>query len=301
MNTNRTLFSAGADAVRRNLRYLVWFYLFSLLFAWVGATGFGMHAHSIMDHSLYSDKLLHGFHIAVLVELLNRPEFGPTESSTAPAIVFAVSFLWLNLTFMPGVLLGYSSDHRISRGEFFRACGRNLWRFVRLFILAAIVTGVVGGILIAGRDALVKAAEATNYERLPFAIRLSGLFITLMALNMVRAWFDVAQTDVVLSDQKAVRKSLASAFGSVKRNFGKLFVAYIGIAFMGLVVLICGIVLWNLIVPSASVAGAFIISQVITLLLLAMRFWQRAAAVAFYLQQKAEPAMEAMAVTPVVA
>jgi hypothetical protein len=51
-----------------------------------------------------------------------------------------------------------------------------------------------------------------------------------------------------------------------------------------------------MIVPSSSIVGAFLVSQLMMLLLLAMRFWQRAAAVAFYVKQMAEPVVEVVPV-----
>ena len=304
MNDNKSLISAGAGVARRNLRYIVWFYLLNLVFGWFGASGFSTHAHKIMDHSLYSGKLLHGFDLAALVELVARPDLGPTESSTVPAMFFGILFVWASLTFMPGVLLGYSSDHRISRDEFFRACGRNLWRFVRLFVLGSIVAGIVGGGLMAALDPLVELAEKTNYERLPFFTQLAGWIVILLVLTVVRIWFDLAQTDVVLRDQAAVRKSVVGAFRTMRKNFARLFGAYVASLVVALVVLASGIVLWNMIVPPSSVFGAFLISQLTLFLLLATRFWQRASAVAFYVRQAAEPVVEmplASAATPAIA
>lgn len=301
MSDKKGLVSTGAGIARRNLRYIVWFFLLNLLFARLGAFGLGTHAHDIMDHSLYSDKLLHGFHLAVLIELMSRPEFGPMASSTLPAAFFAFLFLWASLTFMPGVLLGYASDHRISRDEFFRACGHNLWRFVRLFVMAAVVIGIVYGALAAGAGALAKLADKTNYERLPFFTHVVGIAVILIILNLIRIWFDVAQTDVVLSDQSAVRKSLAAGFRATRKNFMRLLGAYVAIALVGLAVLVVGIVLWNVIVPPSSVLGAFLISQLMLFLLLATRFWQRASAVAFYVKQMAEPVAEMPPVAPPVA
>jgi hypothetical protein len=49
---------------------------------------------------------------------------------------------------------------------------------------------------------------------------------------------------------------------------------------------------WNVMVPPASVFGAFLISQLILLLLLATRFWQRAVAVGFYSAAMVEVPME---------
>lgn len=301
MNDKHNLVSAGAGISKRSLRYIVWFYLLNLLFAWFGASGVGTHAHRIMDHSLYSDKLLHGFDAAVLGELIGRPEFGPMQSSTVPAVFFGILFLLASLTFMPGVLLGYSSDHRISREEFFRACGRNLWRFVRLFVLTAIVAGVIIGLLSMGMDALAKAADKTNYEMLPFFTDVAGWIIILLALTKLRIWFDLAQTDIVLRDQPAVRKSLAFGFRAMRKNRFRLFATYVAISLVALAVLTAGILLWHFIVPPSSVIGAFLVSQLTLLLLLATRFWQRAAAVAFYVKQVAEPVVEMAPVQATVA
>ncbi len=292
MNDNKSLVSAGAGISKRNLRYIIWFYLLNLLFAWLGASGLGTRAHSIMDHSLYSDKLLHGFDAAVLVEMINRPEFGPAQSSTVPAVFFGILFLCVSLTFMPGVLLGYSSDHRISRDEFFRTCGRNLWRFVRLFLMAAVLAGIVVGLLSAGMGALAKAADKTNYERLPFFTNVAGWIIILLVLTKIRIWFDLAQTDVVLRDQPAVRKSVMAGLRIMRKSRIRLLGTYLAIFIVALAVLMIGIVLWHLIVPPSSIVGAFLVSQLMLLLFLATRFWQRAAAVAFYVKQMAEPVVE---------
>jgi hypothetical protein len=292
MNENKGLISSGADIARRNKRYVVWFYLLNLLFTWFGVAAFSTLAHGVLDHSLYADKLVHGFDLAVLIELLSRPEFGPMQTSSEPAILFALLFWLASMIFMPGVLLGYSSDHRIPRGEFYRACGRNIWRFVRLFLIFSIIVGIICGILLAIQNAVVKAADQTSYERLPFFTQMIGLTIIFLVLTSIRIWFDLAQTDVVLADQPAVRRSLAYAFRQLKRNFGRLIGSYVLIAFISLGVLVGGIVLWNTIVPPASVFGAFLISQLILLVLLAMRFWQRACAVALYIQQGLEPVIE---------
>lgn len=304
MSGKTSLVSAGAGVAGRNKRYVVWFYLLNLLFAWFGAAGFSTHAHDILDHSLYSDKLLHGFDLAVLIEMIARPEFGPLSSSTAPATNCAALFLLASMIFMPGVLLGYSSDHRISREEFFRACGHNLWRFVRIFVLCAIIAGIIAGILFGIQGALVKAVDKTaNDDRLPFITHMVSMAIIFLVMTVIRIWFDVAQTDVVLRDQGAVRKSVAAGFRLTRRNLWRLLGGYVVIALVALAILVAGIWLWHAIVPPASVLGAFLISQAILLLLLAVRFWQRATAVAFYVRNQTEVELKteipALAVTAV--
>jgi hypothetical protein len=301
MSEKTNLVSAGASIAGRNKRYVVWFYLLNLAFAHFGAAAFNDNAHSILDHSLYADKLLHGFDVAVLVELLARPEIGALPGSAAPAMMFAFVFFFTSLLFIPGVLLGYASDHRLPRDEFFRACGRNVWRFVRLFLFFVIIAGIIAGILFGLLNVLVNAADKTSNERLPFFTQLLGTLIILLIFTVIRVWFDLAQTDVVLRDQHAVRKSVAAGFRKTRRNLGRLLGSYIVIAIAALAVLVVGILLWKTIVPPSSVVGAFIVGQATLLVFLGSRFWQRATAVAFYVRELAEPVVEEARPIPAVA
>jgi hypothetical protein len=267
---------------------VIWFYLLNLVLAWLGASAFSARVHSILDHSLLSDRLLHGFDMAVFLEMLTRPEFGPMQSSSAPAMVFAIVFLLASLVFIPGVFLGYASDHRISREEFFRSCGHNVWQFIRLFLFFAIIGGIVAGTLFGLQGALAGAADNTSNERLPDLVKWAGTLIVLAALTAVRMWFDLAQVDVVLRDERAVRKSLGAAWRMMRGNRMRLLGTYLVVGLVSAAVLVGGIVLWNLIVPPSSVFAAFLIGQITLLALLATRFWQRAVAVAFFERSVAE-------------
>jgi hypothetical protein len=292
MNENMNLVSAGAAIAQRNKRYVIWFYLLNLAFAHFGASAFSDAAHGILDHSLYADKLLHGFNLGAFMEMLVRPEFGALPSATHPAMMFAVVFFLASLVFMPGVLLGYASDHRLPGDEFYRTCGRNVWRFVRLFLFFTIIAGIIAGALFGALNALAMAADKTSNERLPFFTQLIGTLLILLVLTLIRIWFDLAQTEVVLRDQPAVRKAIGAGFRKTRRNLGRLLGSYVLIAIVALAVLVAGIWLWHAIVPPSSVLGGFIVGQAIMLLLLATRFWQRAVAVAFYVREMTEPVVE---------
>jgi hypothetical protein len=292
MSENANLVSAGSGIARRNKRYVVWFYLLNLAFAHFGAASFNDSAHGILDNSLHADKLLHGFNLEIFTEMITRPEFGTLPGATHPAMMFGVLFFLASLLFMPGVLLGYASDHGLPRDEFYRACGRNVGRFVRLFLLFTIIAGIIGGILFGALNAMVAAADKTSHERLPFFIQVLGTVIIVLVLTVIRIWFDLAQTDVVLRDQPAVHKSVASGFRHARRNLPRLLASYVVIAILALAVLVVGILFWHAIVPPSSVLGAFIIGQATLLLLLGARFWQRATAVAFYVREITKPVVE---------
>jgi hypothetical protein len=231
---------------------------------------------------LYAGKLLHGFDLVVFFELIARPEFGPVQAWVWPAVDLAILFFLATMLLLPGVLLGYASDRRLPRGEFFRACGDNIWRFVRLFLLFALIAVPISAILGAAQNALVKAADQGSNERLPFLIQLAGMGITFLVLTAIRIWFDLAQIQVVVADQGKVRKSIVAALRGVKGYRIRLLASYVSIAILAGIVLVVGVWFWIRIVPAASVAAAFIVGQAILLLLLAARFWQRACAVAFY-------------------
>jgi hypothetical protein len=299
MASKQNILSGGAAIAGRNKRYVVWFWLLNLALASIGGTPFSTHAHDLLDHSLYADGLVRGFDLGVLLEMLGRPEFGPLRASTAPAMLLAVLFLVLSVIFLPGVIQGYASDHRISPAEFFRVCGVNLWRFIRLTILFAVVGGIVAGLLFGVQNGLIKAADKTSYELLPFYVQTLCLFVIFLIMTAMRIWFDLAETSVVLTDQSAVRKSVASAFRQIRSNFVRLLASYVIIAIVGAAVLAVGIWLWYAIVPHASVFGAFLISQAISFSLLAIRFWQRATAVAFYTRSAIEELRELPPLAPV--
>jgi hypothetical protein len=275
--------------VGRNKRYLIWFYVLNLALAWFGTVAFSTQAHQMLDHSLYAERLVKGFDLAVFVEMMAQPEFGSTATSGAPAIDFALLFFFLTALFVPGVLQGYASTYRLPREDFFRACGRNLWRFIRLMILAFLVFLIVGGILFAIRGALIKAAGESSNELLPVYVSFAGLAVIYLVMATLRIWFDLAQADVVLSDQRAVRKSIGSAFRHTFRGLGRLLGSYVLISIVAAIVLLGGIWVWMKFVPAESVGGAIFVSQVTLLLLLIPRFWQRGVAVSYYQQNMVQP------------
>jgi hypothetical protein len=289
MAEKQGLLRSGWSMVGRNKRYIVWFYLLNLTLAEYGSSAFRNQAHVILDHSLQADRLLHGFDIGVLMDMLARPEFGPTMASTMPAIYFAVLFFVATALFLPGVLQGYASTYRLPREDFFRACGRNLWRFIRLMIVAGIVMGIVAGALFGIRSALLKAAGESTNELLPFYVSMASLLVIFLVMSGIRIWFDLAQTDVVLSDQRAVRKSIRAGFRHMRRDLGRLLASYVVTTIVAAIVLVAGLWVWMKFVPPASVIGAFFVSQLTLLLLLIPRFWQRGVAVTYYLQNMVEP------------
>ncbi len=287
MSDEGNMISVGLRIVNRHKRYIFWFWVLNLTLAEFGAAAFRNQIHGVLDHSLLADKLVHGFDLAVLFELLSRPETGSVYASTMPAMYFAILFFVATLLLIPGVLEGYTSEGRLSREEFFRACGRNLWRFVRLLLFFAVIAGPIAGLLFGIKTALEKAADNSTNEMLSFYTDLITSAVIFLIMTAIRVWFDLAQIDVVVRDQAAVRKSVATGFRYARRHLVRTLATYVVIALVGLLVLVAGIWVWNVLVPPSSVVGVFLISQIMLILSLWVRFWQRASAAAYYLRETA--------------
>lgn len=289
MNDKKGLLATGFGMVAHNKRYIFWFWVLSLVLGGFGTTGLRESAHTILDHSLYAQKLTQGFDLSVYIELLTRPEFGPMNSMTFPALYFAFLFMVATALFLPGVFSGYASTYRLPREDFFRACGRNLWRFIRIVIIAAIVMGILSGILFAANGAIAKKAEESTNEILPFTLRMIGLTIIFLVMSTLRIWFDLAEAETVLNDQRAVRKSLGLGLRHTFRSLGRLLGSYVLTTIVAAAILLCGLLAWIKLVSPESVGGAFLISQIMLFLLLIPRFWQRGIAVSYWQRHMLAP------------
>jgi len=208
---------------------------------------------------------------------------------TTPAIYFAFLFLLFTALCLPGVFQGYASTYRLPREDFFRACGRNLWRYVRLMIVAGIVM-LIATIALFGLHGVLerKAGESTNELLLP-EVRFAGLFVIFLIMTAFRIWFDLAEADVVLSDQRAVRKSIGTAFRHTFRSLVRLLTSYVVTTLVAAIILLGGIRAWMKFVAPEKWFAAFLLSQLILLLLLIPRFWQRGVAVSYWKQEMMAP------------
>jgi hypothetical protein len=295
---NRGLLGSGWGMVMRNKRYVAWFYLLNIFLAFLGTLAFVNQAGSILDHSLLSDRLLHGFSAGVLIEMFARPEFGPTVVSRISAMGFAWLFMIATALFLPGVFQGYASTYRLPREDFFRACGRNLWRYIRLMIVAGIVI-LIATIAIFTLQGFLerKAAESTNELLLPW-VRYGGLLVIFLIMAVPRIWFDLAEADVVLNDQRAVRKSIAAAFRHTFGSLGRLLASYVAATAVAAIILVAGIWIWMKLVAPENIFGAFLVSQLTLIFLLIPRFWQRGIAVSYWRDNMMLPVVPLRPIAP---
>ena len=273
-------FVEGSKSALRGFRYIAGFLILNFVLAWVGTGPFRAGASEVMGHSLLGQRLLSGFDLSALTELLVRPELGTTMGVAGTGLNAALLFALASVVFMPGVLMAFAAGGRVPREAFFGACGRNVWRFVRLTLLFAVAGGLLAILLGLAAKGAVTAANRSTHEQLAFWVGLGASLVILAAMTFLRLWFDLAQAHVVVRDQKAVGRALAAAFRKVRACGVRLLGFYLLVTLLAVAAAAIGLRLWSGLVPPGSVFGAFIASEAILLLLLAARFWQRAAAVA---------------------
>ena len=293
------LLSSGLSRLMHNKRYIFWFWLLNVILAWFATIGFAKNAHAILDHTLYAKGLLNGLDAGVLGEVLFKPEFGSMHSMTYPAAYFGFLFFLATALFLPGVFSGYASTYRLPRSEFFRACGLNLWRFVRILIIAGIVMGIVAGLLLAANAAIGQKADDSTNEKLSLELQIAGLAVIFLIMTIFRIWFDLAEVNTVLDDQRAVRKSIFLAFRHTFRGLARLLTSYIVVTIVAAFFLAAGLWIWMKYVPPDSVLGACIIAQITLFLLLIPRFWQRGIAVSYWQQKMLTPVVVMSPAEPV--
>jgi hypothetical protein len=267
----------GARRVWRRQRIVWWIWFVDLILALASSIPLLHRIGAVTDHSLAAQRLVNGFDWGTYSELLSTPDvnFGSAfPESTAAVLVFFVFMLFMT----GGLLASYNNDYKLSTRDFFASCGAFLWRCVRLFLFLAIIAGAImyGGHAVlhwGGRLINDAGGEKTGYW-----VALFAIVLTTFVMMSVRLWFDMAQVHAVVEDERAMRRSLKSAFKLTFSNFGSLFWLYCRISFLAWLGLAIGLWVWT----RLSGATAIIMLEAVLLWWVGNRMWQRASEVAWY-------------------
>lgn len=257
----------------REHRIIWWIFAASLLLAWLGSLPARSAFGSILDHSLASDRLVHGFDLGTFTELLNSPEIPAGALFAASAAQMAVFFLFL-LFLAGGINAAYDSRIPLDTGAFFQACGAHFWRMARLTLVSLIPFALLAagfGIL----DGTVDRLGESPSERLPDYVRWAGLAVLGLLLLWVRAWFDLAQARTVAWGERGMFKTALRTFRQVNL---RLYGAYLALGLLRLVLTAAAIWLWMRLAPE-STWKALLAMESIVLIHIVTRLWQRAASV----------------------
>ncbi len=272
---------AGWSLVWRRQRLLWWIYVVSLGLSFLAAQPLVKAVGPILDNSLAADQLYHHLDLGTLAELLARPEVNTQVLEGAP-ILAGLVFLVLMLLFTGGILKVYHEDRTFSTGEFFGAGGQFFWRLVRLVIFLLLVLIPVALIRWTFRAWSDNLADRFAQPAPHVAVSIVGGLVVLFLLISVRLWFDMAEVGAVAEDEYAMRRSVVRAFRLTWNNLRALFWLYLRpilVAALGTALVLWVWLRW---IPHQAVTTSFLLSQIVILIWIFTRLWQRSSEVLWY-------------------
>jgi hypothetical protein len=181
-----------------------------------------------------------------------------------------------------GILATYLRDEKPQASSFFEASGHYFWRFVRLLIYFAIVLLPIGAIG-AGVGALYDHIDEVSISPFPAVyFFVAASLVILLLLAIARLWFDMAEIIAVADDERRMHKALRHAARVLWHNFFSLLWLYLRIAVVGLAMFAIGLYVWMTLLSPQSNIIAFLLSQMMILVWIGTRLWQRASEALWY-------------------
>ena len=279
--TRPKTFLAGAALVWRWQRLVWWVFAVTLIFGFLSTQGMVDRASETLNHSLASRRLVDGWDLSALMEL-GQLQNSPIEFQGPTVIHFSVVFAIFMLFVTGGILATYVRDEKPQASLFFEASGHYFWRFVRLLIYFAIVLLPIGAI-VAGASALYDHIDEVSISPFPAVyFFVAASLVILLLLAIVRLWFDLAEIIAVADDERRMHKALRHAARVLWHNFFSLLWLYLRVAIIGLLLFAIGLRVWMMNLSPQSNILAFLLSQLMILVWIGTRLWQRASEALWY-------------------
>lgn len=270
----------GFFLVWRHPRLIWWIFFVNLFLGFLGSLAARSVLHSVLDRSLYAENLSKHFDAAVFFEMLNKPEVSATPwamSSLAVSIVFLFYILFIS----GGVLSVYHHDRKFTRGQFFEFSGDFFWRMFRLLLCSAIPFGIVFGLFSGVSYLSGKMASDAPNEMQGFWFQVIVSLVVLLIGLFVRAWFDLAQARTVIDHVRGMFVLTFRSLVLALRQLFSLLPIYATTAVVAAIAICATWIIW-LNVPHTSFGASWILLELLSFVLVAVRLWQRAATVIWY-------------------
>jgi hypothetical protein len=287
----RGTFFAGAGLVWQWQRLVWWIFAVCLIFGLFSTQDMTERASSLLDHSASAQRLVNGFDASAIMMLQQLPD-SPLEIQGHNIVHFSLLFVVFMLFVTGGILAAYVLDEKPTTTAFFEASGHHFWRFFRLMIYLAIVLLPIAG-LAALTSALYTRIQEQSISPYPadHLVEAAAVMILLL-LIVVRVWFDMAQVIAVADDEKKMHRALRRGFGLLRRNFLSLFWLYLRVSIIAWALFALGLYIWMFRLSPQSNVAAFLVSQIMILIWLKTRLWQRASEAIWYRNYQANQVPE---------
>ena len=279
--SNRGTFFSGAGLVWQWQRLVWWIFAVGLIFGFFSTYGMTERANLLLDHSAAAQRLVNGFDFSAII-MLQQLRDSPLEIHSPNIVHCSVLFVVFMLFATGGILAAYVLDEKPTSTAFFEAAGHHFWRFFRLLIYLAIVLLPIAG-LVALTSSMHTHIEEQSISPYPgdHFVEAAAVVILLL-LIIVRVWFDMAQVIAVADDEKKMHRALRRAFALLRRNFFSLFWLYLRVSIITWVLFAFGLYIWMFRLSPQSNVAAFLVSQLMILIWLGTRLWQRASEAIWY-------------------
>jgi hypothetical protein len=292
MQREKGIVRMGASLLWRRQRVLWWLFAANVVTGLLATAPVSAQLRMLDSSRFASDSLYHQMNLYRLTGMMFRPEgISPAFFSGSTLLVWAY-FVFL-LFAMGGVLESLYTDRTPSMGDFLRGAAEFFWRMVRLLIVFAVLSAPL---LIAQNsvgDFTDWLSARSDSEQLGFWVTLAAaILLTLIGLA-VRVWIDIAQLDAVAHDRRAVRRSLKNAWNLLRGSFARVYGAVLAIQFLLLALTLALLWIW-LKIPHEGIGRTFLLGEVIVLLWLGFRLWQKAAETAWYHRRSADAGQTVM-------
>jgi hypothetical protein len=278
----------SAHLVWRRQWVLWWLYGINLFLGLIGTLPTANNVGAILNHSLAAEHLVNGFDLSFFVELAAQPSH-PLSAGAPASILLAVVFFALWLLFEGGILETYQRDSRLTTSQFFEACGRMFWRFVRLLIFTLIALVPVVMIARAVERWSDRLANDAPHAMMGFWVEIAGILVVALLLMAVRLWFDMAQVHAVAENESAMGRALVHSLRLTFANFTTLFGIYMRISLIAWAFSAAAFWGWIKLVRPEWIGVSFLLGQAVLLVWLGTRLWQRASETLWYAQNRPAP------------
>jgi hypothetical protein len=270
----------GFSLVWRHQRLVWWIFFVNLVLGFLASVTPRAILHSALDKNIYSEQLSKRFDAFVFIELLTKPDISATPWAVGSVVVGLV-FLFYILFISGGVLSVYHHDRKFTRGQFFEFCGDFFWRMVRLLLCSIIPFGIVLSLLSGVNAISGKMATNAASDTQGFWFQVIGSFVVLLMGLFVRAWFDLAQARTIIDHVRGMFALTLRSFVLALRNIPRFLFMYLVTTVVAGIAIVAAWYLW-LSIPHTSFGASWLLLQLLSLLLIGIRLWQRAAMVLWY-------------------
>jgi hypothetical protein len=299
MSERRNIFLHGLSLTLRRLPALLWTYVFNLALALLFSFGLHRQLSRLLNHSLAAQRVSSGFDLGPISETYLHLHEGPMgDAGAASGHVSIPLFLIVYFLLVPGTLFCYQTDTRARLGTLLQQGLLYFWRFVRITILALLVSGLILGPLFFLQEKWADHVDDNVVGRPAFLLILAGNIVLFLVASILRLYFDLVEVYTVQLGQhlrpalfgqqakpdRRVRRALAPAWRTLRHRFSEVWPIFLFLTIVGFAAVILTARISMHMLAQPRVWPMFLLAQLGLFLMVFTRFWQRGVETSLSLQ-----------------